>query len=79
MLWTKADADFLDHARNVNLQNSYVENPKSVGSASRLRYHRYSRAETFREALELGATVKDMNKGALPRRCRPFSLTERAT
>ena len=59
-VWTKADADFLKHAREENLQISYVENPKSKGSASRLRYHRYSRAETLREALELGATVQDI-------------------
>ena len=59
-VWTKADADFLKHAREENLQISYVENPKSKGSASRLRYHRYSRAETLREALELGATEQDI-------------------
>ena len=33
---------------------------KSKGSASRLCYHLYSRAETLREALELWATVKDI-------------------
>ena len=37
-----------------------MENPKSKGSASRLRYHRYSRAETLLEALELGATEQDI-------------------
>ena len=58
--WTKQDADFLAHARERNLPVSYVENPKSKGSASRLRYHRYSRATTLREALELGATTKDI-------------------
>ena len=38
------------------MQVSYVENPKSKGPASRLRYFRNSRAETLREAQELGAT-----------------------
>ena len=58
--WTKQDADFIAHARERDLLISYVENPKSHGSASRLRYHRYSRASTLREALELGATTKDI-------------------
>ena len=58
--WTKEDADFLSHARERGLPISYVENPKSKGSASRLRYHRYSRATTLLEALELGATTKDI-------------------
>ena len=58
--WTKQDADFIAHARERNLLVSYVENPKSKGSASRRRYHRYSRATTLREALELGATTKDI-------------------
>ena len=59
-VWTKDDAEFLAHARERNLMVSYVENPKSKGSASRLRYHRYSRATTLLEALELGATTKDI-------------------
>ena len=59
-VWTKADADFLKFAREENLQISYVENPKSKDSASRLRYHRYSRAETLLEASELGATEQDI-------------------
>ena len=42
------------------MQISYVENTKSKGSASRLRYHRYSRAGALREALELGATEQDI-------------------
>ena len=58
--WTKQDADFLSHAREQGLQISYVENPKSRGSASRLPYHRYSRATILLEALELGATTKDI-------------------
>jgi hypothetical protein len=58
--WTKQDADFLSHARERDLLISYVENPKSKGSASRLRYHRYSRATNLREALELGATTRDI-------------------
>ena len=58
--WTKQDADFIAHARERNLLVSYVENPKSKGSASRRRYPRYSRATTLREALELGATTKDI-------------------
>ena len=37
-----------------------MKNPKSKGSASRLRYHRYWRAETLREVLELGATEQDI-------------------
>ena len=46
---------FLKNARENDLQISYVKNPKSKGSASRLRYHRYSCAETFREAIKFGA------------------------
>ena len=37
-----------------------MENPKSKGLASRLRYHHYSRAGTLREALEHGATEQDI-------------------
>ena len=56
--WIKQDSDFIAHARERDLLISYVEKHKSHGSASRLRYHRYSRASTLREALELGATTK---------------------
>ena len=59
-VWTTADADFLKHVSEGHLQVGYVENPKSEGSASRLRYHRYSRLDTLRKALELGETVQDI-------------------
>ena len=49
-VWTKAAADFLKRAREDNLKIGYVENPKSKGSASRLRYHRYSRAWALHKA-----------------------------
>ena len=49
--WIKAYVDFIEHARLHDLPISYVENPKSKGPASRLRYHRYVRAGALREAL----------------------------
>ena len=58
-VWTKADADFLKFAREENLQISYVENPKSKGSASRLRYHRYCRPRDtcVKQSVVAGATT----------------------
>ena len=60
VVWTKDDADFIAHAREQILMVSYLEDLKSKGSASRLRYHRYSRATPLLEALELRATTKDI-------------------
>lgn len=61
-VWTMAGADFFKSVREENLQISYVENPKSKGYASRLRYHRYSRAGALREVLDLGATEQDFEQ-----------------
>lgn len=61
-LWTKNDADFINHALHHDIPIAFVPNPKSPkgkGESYR-RYHKYSPATTIRQAIELGATREDI-------------------
>jgi len=59
--WTVSDRDFLNHAERIEAPIAYLSpNPKRMGGMSRLRYFKYSKASTIREALELGASRGDI-------------------
>lgn len=58
--WTLADAEFMEHAKKFNIPVSFIPNPKRRGTHSHRSYEKYSKAETIREALELGASTADI-------------------
>jgi hypothetical protein len=59
-LWTKDDAEFVQHAMTHDLPIAFVSNPKRKGTPSFRRYLKYSQAKTLRQALELGASLDDI-------------------
>jgi hypothetical protein len=60
MALTLEDEEFIAHAKNLDIPVSFVPNPKRRGTSSYRNYHKYSKAETLREALELGASSADI-------------------
>ena len=60
-LYTPEDKEFLQFVASANIPLTYQSPcPKALGSLAGRRYRRYMYATSYRQALELGATVDDI-------------------